>query len=167
MDRSPGRRILNLLDEIRDHYGSLLDRIKDKNQAVIDRDVKRLSELNDEQQALVEQIQQLNRDRAEFWERALSDHPGDRRTLPVDELVEAVPGLTQTEFEKRKSLLKQVLRDVQRHTQENMVLLENRLSVFENLFTALSGEGKPRTYDRGQNPDHSRTGSSVMIDREI
>lgn len=167
MNTTPARKILSILEDLTDQYRALIDRIKEKNRALVDRDVQRLSELNDEQQVLVEQIQQLNGDRTAFWERVLSEHPGSRRTLSTEELVEAVPGLPRREFETHRNQLKQVLREVQRHTRENMVLLENRLSVFDNLFTALSGEEKPQTYDRARQSDAPRSGSSVMIDREI
>lgn len=167
MSNQPEQKLITLLENTTDSYEILLEVLKEKQDVLLERDVDRLEEITEKERVLVDELQQLEEDRNQLWDDLLDDGT-DREEIPLNELLEHVSDGVADNVREIRVELKRAVRDVRRINQENMLLLENRISVYDEIFNMITGEGdKNKTYGPDSEAETHSSGSARLVDEAI
>jgi len=167
LNRSPQEKLIDLLDVFHEHYSELLELLQEKQDVLLDRKIDRLAEITETEEVYLEQLKSLENDRKRLFAEILpSDEP--QSEVPLDELLQYFPESLHSSLQDIRGDLKSVVRDVQRLNEENMFLLENRLSVYDRIFNMITGRNKDnKTYGRDRQAREANTNQARLVDEAI
>lgn len=153
-----------ILDQLLKLNRDLRDVCQAKQEAILDREPDELEILTEQQKAVADRLDELNEQRQEAVQTILPDREPPISLKTVADYVdsEIAKILDEKRFE-----LKNVIRDVQRFSRENYRLLENRMSLFSELFERLEGENAQETYGEDRKKDQESTGEAMIFDEAI
>ena len=167
MSRSAQKKLIDLLGVVYEQYCELHEILEEKQDVLLDRDIDRLNDITETEEAYLEQLKRLEDDRKRLFAEIL---PSDesRSEVPIDELLEYVPESLHPDLEEIRIELKSVVRDVQRLNEENMLLLKNRLSVYDRIFNMIKGKDQDnKTYGRDRQAQEAETSQARLVDEAI
>ncbi|MFB6356443.1 MAG: flagellar protein FlgN [bacterium] len=162
----PTKELLQLLEQITSNFEKLVTAARKKQDALMERDIDRLEEINEAESALSGQIQKQRDQTEELWQNIL-DTDVERLELSMEQVIDEVPERYRDELRDVRQELETATRELQSVTRENILLLENRLDVYDELFDAMSDENKDERYGRDRQEKQERINSPMMIDEAI
>lgn len=153
-----------IVDELLDLNQELLDLCQQKQEAILDRDFEELEVLTDQQGSVSERLAELDEQR-----KALAGDLAPDREPPVslDVLISLSEESDSEKLSEQRVKLKNVVRDVQRYSRENIRLIDTRMAVFEDLFDRLEEDQSQETYDRDREKDQRGTGEAMFFNEAI
>jgi flagellar biosynthesis/type III secretory pathway chaperone len=160
----PAKELTALVSKLVDKNRSLVDLCKKKQSAILERNAEGLEELTEKQEELSGQLQELNDRRRELSEDILPDHD---KPVSLQAIVATMDSEYAQQLDDLRTELKQVVRDVQRFSRENMRLLENQMTIFDRLFEELESEQSQETYDSDREKDQSGTGEAMLFNEAV
>jgi len=161
------KRLVAVFEDMKATYETLLEFITEKQEIILDRDITALEELTEKEQSVVDQLEQLDRDRDTLLEE-LNPQSAPYDQVPLERILENVPEPVNERLRTLRNQLKRVVRDVQRINRENMILLENRVSVYDDLFEMITGDDKDgQTYGPDTQTRDQSTSPARLVDEAI
>jgi flagellar biosynthesis/type III secretory pathway chaperone len=142
----------------------LLDLCKQKQDSIFEREIETLEELTVKQKDVCDQVEELNDRRRELCSEIL---PDSEEPISLETVVDSLESEAGKQLDARRLELKQVTRDIQRISRENMRLLEDRMLVFNRLFEELEEEQTQETYDRDSEKEKAAAGEAMIFDEAI
>lgn len=166
MATTPRLELSKVFDDFIETYESLRSVSKNKQEALLDRDMEELESLTEEQSVLVQQLEAIEERKQELAKQHL-ENGASVDGLTLSRLQEAVSAPQDEMLSEKRLRLKQLIRDVQRFTRENQRLLETRMDFFEELFEELSKGQSGETYDSDSTKDAATADEAVIFDEAI
>jgi flagellar biosynthesis/type III secretory pathway chaperone len=160
----PAKKLTALVSELIDCNRNLVSLCKDKQSAILERDAEELETLTQQQEELSSEIQELNERRRDVSEDIIPDQD---KPVSLETIVETMDSALGQQLDDLRTELKQVVRDVQRFSRENMRLLENQMTIFDRLFEELESEQSQETYDSDREKDQSGTGEAMLFNEAV
>lgn len=164
MTRQDPNKLRSIVDQLIELNRELLELAKTKQDAIFEDDIERLEECTKRQGDITGQIEELNTKRKHISENHL---PDSEPPISLTTIAESLDGPESNQLAKKCVELKDILRDVQRFARENQRLLENRMSMFEELFERLGDDKSNETYDSETKKDSGTTGEAMIFDEAI
>jgi flagellar biosynthesis/type III secretory pathway chaperone len=160
-------QLVKRLEDTLEEYRSLLELLEDKQEILLDRDVDRLEEITEKEQQFVDELQRLESDRGELWDELLPEDV-DRDEASIDRVLSHVSESIGEQLRDIRVELKKVVRDVRRINDENTLLLENRISVFDEIFEMITGDQDDNTtYGPDTETEQQSTQTPRLVDEAI
>lgn len=153
-----------ILDQLLGLNRELLEVCQAKQEAILDRNFEELELLTEQQESVAERLVELDEQR-EILARSIA--PDRESPVSLDALISTVGESGAEELDEKRVELKNVVRDVQRFSRENVRLLNTRVAVFEDLFERLEEDQSQETYDSDREKDQSGTGEAMLFDEAI
>lgn len=162
------RRVLENLEELEEVHQDLLELLEAKREAVSNRDVENLEQINQAARGVLGSVRELHAERKKIWEN-LSEKSEQPVTLD-DVCVQLEPDVEEGLREKAADL-RELVADVQRLSGEIAESLSGRLQTFDRLFGTLldsvEEEEEEKTYDEQGERDQRDEKPSVVIDEAV
>lgn len=153
-----------ILDQLLELNRNLVELCQAKQEAILDRDFEELEVLTEQQESVTNRLAELDDERQALAERIAPDR---EPPVSLDALISLVGDKNSGNLSEKGTELKNVVRDVQRFTRENMRLLDTRMAVVEDLFERLEEDQSQETYDSDREKDQSGTGEAMLFDEAI
>lgn len=167
MDESRWDTLVQSLERNLDLHRDLLEIVRAKQDAIQDRDTDRIESLTEREEALSSQLKELTTKQTSQIQ-GIADQIGLDTEQPTiaDIRDEAGKSVADT-LSGLRTEIKQVVRDVQTVTKENMFLLENRIRVYDRFFETIQGDSDNDTYDNNMKKDSKQANPALVINESI
>lgn len=164
MTRPEVDSLSGILDQLLELNENLLELCQAKQEAILDRNFEELEVLTEQQESVTNRLAELDDERKTLAEKIAPDR---EPSVSLDVLISLEENSSPEDLEQKQVELKNVVRDVQRFTRENMRLLDTRMAVVEDLFERLEEDQSQETYDSDREKDQSGTGEAMLFDEAI
>lgn len=163
------RKVLTNLEDIANDYDKLLDLVEAKREAVHNRDIDRLEEINEKEEMLLGELRELHERREELWRRKVDLEP---EVVTLEQVMDNIPELLANKMEELQKEIKQKVQDIQLLTEQVANSLNDRLNVHERMFSSLydsveSTQQEDDTYDQQGQKENQADKPSVVIDEAV
>jgi flagellar biosynthesis/type III secretory pathway chaperone len=154
----------SILDQLIKLNQGLLDVCQAKQEAILDREPDELEILTEQQEAVTDRLDELNEQRQGIVRELV---PEQEPPISLRTVTDRLDSDDAKRIDEKRFELKNVIRDVQRFSRENYRLLENRMTLFSELFERLEEEQSQETYDQDRMKDRESTGEAMLFDEAI
>jgi flagellar biosynthesis/type III secretory pathway chaperone len=154
----------SILDQLIKLNQGLLDVCQAKQEAILDREPDELEILTGQQEAVTDRLDELNEQRQGIVRELV---PEQEPPISLRTVTDRLDSDDAKRIDEKRFELKNVIRDVQRFSRENYRLLENRMTLFSELFERLEEEQSQETYDQDRMKDRESTGEAMLFDEAI
>ncbi len=159
--------ILLNLKTLDQQHEKLEEKLLEKRDAVIERDIDRLEELTEETACLSNEIRELHSRRKQLWQNLTETED----YLSIDDILPCFQPETATKLKTRAASLRLKLENIQKISEEITESLTGRLnihnSIFNSLFKSIDNQEEGRTYDGRGQQEKSGQKPSVVIDEAV
>lgn len=164
MSSQPTDELISLVDNLIDRNKTLLELCRNKQSAIFDREIEDIETLTEQQREASDRIEELNERRRELTREIL---PSAEQPVSLERVAESLEGNRGQNLDQKRITLKQIIRDIQRYSRENMRLLDNQMAIFNRLFEELEKEQTQETYDSDREKDESGTGEAMIFNEAV
>lgn len=161
------KQLLANLTEQKDLYKILLQKAKEKQEAIVRNNLDEIETLNKEEEELIKNISTLENNRVKHIEDNPEMYGSDALSLTLDELKVRFPEGLRILIDKETNELMEVLAELRDHNNENAQLLQYALRIVNVTINTITGADESNEYPRDKKKDSAQNKGRNLVDRKI
>lgn len=161
------KQLLENLIEQTNQYKILLEKAREKQQAIIQNNLEAIESLNKEEEKLIKDISALESQRISNIENNPEIYGDDALSLTLEELKSRFPEGVQALIEKETKELMQVLGELRDTNSENADLLKQALRFVNVTINTITGADESNNYSKDKKREGAQSKARNLLDRKI
>lgn len=161
------KQLLENLIEQTNQYKILLEKAREKQQAIIQNNLEAIESLNKEEEKLIKDISTLESQRISHIENNSEIYGDDALSLTLEELKSRFPEGVQVLIEKETKELMQVLGELRDTNSENADLLKQALRFVNVTINTITGADESNNYSKDKKREGAQSKARNLLDRKI
>ena len=161
------KQLLENLIEQTNQYKILLEKAREKQQAIIQNNLEAIESLNKEEEKLIKDISTLESQRICHIENNPEIYGDDALSLTLEELKSRFPEGVQALIEKETKELMQVLGELRDTNSENADLLKQALRFVNVTINTITGADESNNYSKDKKREGAQSKARNLLDRKI
>ncbi len=159
--------LLENLIEQTNQYKILLEKAREKQQAIIQNNLEAIESLNKEEEKLIKVISALESQRISNIENNPEIYGDDALSLTLEELKSRFPEGVQALIEKETKELMKVLGELRETNSENADLLKQALRFVNVTINTITGADESNNYSKDKKREGAQSKARNLLDRKI
>jgi len=161
------KQLLTNLGEQKNQYKILLEKAKEKQQAIIQNDLEAIESLNQKEEELIKSISALESERISHIENSPEIYGENPLSLTLEELKEKLPEGVRALIDKETKELMEVLKELRDLNSENAELLKQALRFVNVTINTITGADESNSYSKGKKKEGPPSKGRNLVDRKI
>lgn len=161
------KQLLENLIEQTNQYKILLEKAREKQQAIIQNNLEAIESLNKEEEKLIKDISTLESQRICHIGNNPEIYGDDALSLTLEELKSRFPEGVQALIEKETKELMQVLGELRDTNSENADLLKQALRFVNVTINTITGADESNNYSKDKKREGAQSKARNLLDRKI
>ena len=161
------KQLLENLIEQTNQYKILLEKAREKQQAIIQNNLEAIESLNKEEEKLIKDISTLESQRISHIENNPEIYGDDALSLTLEELKSRFPEGVQALIEKETKELMKVLGELRETNSENADLLKQALRFVNVTINTITGADERNNYSKDKKREGAQSKARNLLDRKI